>query len=312
MKILIVSSIYPDAIETLRQDHDVVCAFNAKEDEFKAAIVDREVVILRSGVQLTAAVMACAPDLKLILRAGSGFDNIDVNYVNEKGLHLVRIPEPGAKAVAEMSFTFMLALARNLFEADRLTRQGRWAKNQLTGKLLTGKRLGVVGAGNIGTRVGKMGVAWGMEAIGCVEPATPEEEARLAAEGIRMTTFEEVISTSDFISIHVPLNAHTRGLVGAEELAMMKPGVFLVNLARGGVVDEQALHAALTSGHVAGAGVDVHVNEGEGKVSPLADLPNVILTPHIGAGTIDSQREIGQIIIDTIAAFEAEPATAVA
>lgn len=141
MKILIVSSIYPDAIETLRQDHDVVCAFNAKEDEFKAAIVDREVVILRSGVQLTAAVMACAPDLKLILRAGSGFDNIDVNYVNEKGLHLVRIPEPGAKAVAEMSFTFMLALARNLFEADRLTRQGRWAKNQLTGKLLTGKRL---------------------------------------------------------------------------------------------------------------------------------------------------------------------------
>lgn len=312
MKILIVSSIYPDAIETLRQDHDVVCAFNAKEDEFKAAIVDREVVILRSGVQLTAAVMACAPDLKLILRAGSGFDNIDINYVNENGLRLVRIPEPGAKAVAEMSFTFMLALARNLLEADRLTRQGRWAKNQLTGKLLTGKRLGVVGAGNIGTRVGRMGVAWGMEAIGCVEPATPEEEARLAAEGIRMTTFDEVISTSDFISIHVPLNAHTRGLIGAEELAMMKPGVFLVNLARGGVVDEQALHEALTSGHVAGAGVDVHVNEGEGKVSPLADLPNVILTPHIGAGTIDSQREIGQIIVDTITAFEAEPATAVA
>lgn len=312
MKILIVSSIYPDAIETLREDHDVVCVFNANDAEFKEAIVDREAVIMRSGVQLTADVMNCAPDLKLILRAGSGFDNIDVNHVDEVGLRLIRIPGPGAKAVAEMSFAFMLALARNIMEADRLTRQGHWAKHQLTGELLTGKRLGIVGAGNIGTRVGQLGVAWGMEAIGCVEPATPEEAARLQAEGIRMTDFEEVISTSDFISIHVPLSEQTRDLVDAEELAMMKEGAYLVNLARGGVVNEHALHNALTSGHLAGAGVDVHANEGEGKISPLADLPNVILTPHIGAGTIDSQREIGEIIIETVTAFEVEQAMAVA
>ena len=306
MRILIASSIYPDAIERLREEHDVVCAFNAKEDVLKDVIVDREVIILRSGVQITAEVMDCAPDLKLLLRAGSGFDNIDVDYVNKRGLHLVRIPGPGAKAVAEMSFTFMLALARNLLEADHLTRQGRWAKQQLTGELLTGKRLGIVGAGNIGTQVGKLGVAWGMEVIGCVEPATPEEAARLKAEGIRMTDIEEVLSTSDFITLHVPLNEFTHNLINAQELAMVKPGAYLINLARGGVVNEQALHAALSEGRLAGAGVDVHENEGEGKVSPLAELPNVILTPHIGAGTIDSQREIGDIVINTIRDFEAE------
>ena len=309
MKILIASSIYPDAVERLREDHDVVCAFNAKDDVLKEVIVDREVVILRSGVQITAEVMACAPDLKLLLRAGSGFDNIDVDYVNEHGLRLVRIPGPGAKAVAEMSFTFMLALARNLLEADRLTRQGHWAKQQLTGELLTGKRLGIVGAGNIGTQVGKLGVAWGMEVIGCVEPATPEEAERLKAEGIRMTDIKEVLSTSDFISLHVPLNDFTRNLIGAQELAMVKPGAYLINLARGGVVNEQDLYDALTEGPLAGAGVDVHENEGEGKISPLAGLENVILTPHIGAGTIDSQREIGDIIIGTIRDYAAQPAS---
>ena len=304
MKILIASSIYPDAIERLREDHDVVCAFNAKEDVLKEVIVDREVVILRSGVQITSEVMACAPDLKLLLRAGSGFDNIDVDYVNKHGLRLIRIPGPGAKAVAEMSFTFMLALARNLLEADRLTRQGHWAKTRLVGELLTGKRLGIVGAGNIGTQVGKLGVAWGMEAIGCVEPATPEEAERLRAEGIRMTDFNEVLSTSDFISIHVPLNDFTRNLINTQEFAMVKPGAYLINLARGGVVNEQALYDALTEGRLSGAGVDVHENEGEGKVSPLAGLPNVILTPHIGAGTIDSQREIGDIVINIITDYE--------
>lgn len=308
MKILIASSIYPDAIETLRQKHDVICAFSAKEETLKEVVGDREVIILRSGVQITAEVMACAPDLKLLIRAGSGFDNIDLDYVQAHNIRLIRIPGPGAKAVAEMSFALMLALARNLLVADRLTRQGHWAKHQLTGQLLTGKRLGVVGAGNIGTRVGKLGVAWGMEAIGCVEPATPEEAARLKAAGIRMTDFDEVISTSDFISLHVPLNQHTRNLIGSQELAMMKPGAYLVNLARGGVVNEQALYDALTQGRLAGAGVDVHVNEGEGKVSPLADLSNVILTPHIGAGTIDSQREIGDIIIQTLSDFAAEQA----
>lgn len=310
MKILIASSIYPEAIDKLREEHDVVCAFSAKEDVLKSVIQDREVLIFRSGVQITAEVMACAPELKLLLRAGSGVDNIDLDYVQEHGLNLVRIPGPGAKAVAEMSFAFMLAMARNLLEADRLTRKGHWAKHELTGYLLTGKRLGVIGAGNIGTIVGKLGVAWGMEVIGCVEPPTPAEEARLAKVGIRMTDIEEVLSTSDFVSIHVPLLDSTRNLIDEKALALMKPGAYLVTLARGGVVNEQALREALVNGRLAGAALDVHVNEGPGKISPLADLPNVILTPHIGAGTIDSQREIGDIIIRTIGEFIAEQKTA--
>lgn len=312
MKILIASSIYPDAIEQLKEHHDVICAFNAKDEELKSLIVDREVLIFRSGVQITAEVMARAPDLQLILRAGSGVDNIDLDYVRQRGLRLIRIPEPGAKAVAEMSFAFMLALARNLLEADRLTRQGKWAKHELTGHLLTGKVLGIIGAGNIGTRVGRLGVAWGMEAIGCVEPATPEEEARLRENGIRMVTCEEVLKTADFVTIHVPLADSTRNMIDAEALSLMKPGAYLINLARGGVVDELALREALLEGRLAGAALDVHKAEGEGKISPLADLPNVILTPHIGAGTIDSQREIGEMIIRYINEYMAQPLQAVA
>ncbi|HEX6383264.1 MAG TPA: hydroxyacid dehydrogenase [Anaerolineae bacterium] len=303
MKILIASSIYAGALEKLRAQHDIICAFNAKQDELKSLIVDREVLIFRSGVQITAGVMECAPHLKLLLRAGSGIDNLDVDYVRERHLQLVRIPGPGAKAVAEMSFALMLALSRNILEADRLTRQGRWAKQELTGYLLRGKVLGIVGAGNIGSLTGSMGAAWGMEVLGCVERPTSATSERLREKSIRLATFDEVVSQSDYVSLHVPLSEKTRHMINAEVLARMKPGAFLINLARGGVVDEAALYEALASGHLRGAGMDVHAAEGPGKISPLAGLNNVILTPHIGAGAFDSQREIGEIILDTIETF---------
>ncbi len=303
MKILVASAIHPQALEALEAEHHVVRAFNAPEDRLKEAIRDREILVFRSGVQITASVMEQAPELKLLVRAGSGTDNIDLEYVRERGLTLVRIPGPGAKAVAELAFGLMLALARNILTADQLTRQGRWAKHQLTGYLLTEKVLGVVGAGNIGSRVGWMGAAWGMTALGCVEHPTPEKAARLAEKGIRLTSFQEVLSQADFVSIHVPLKESTRNLIDAEALAMMKPGAYLVNLARGGVVDELALRDALVRGHLRGAALDVHAQEGEGMASPLADLPNVVLTPHIGAGTFDSQAEIGRIILETVNSF---------
>lgn len=303
MKILIASSIYAGALEKLRAQHDVICAFNTKQDELKSLIVDREVLIFRSGVQITAGVMECAPHLKLLLRAGSGIDNLDVDYVRERNLQLVRIPGPGAKAVAEMSFALMLALSRNILEANRLTRQGRWAKHELTGYLLRGKVLGIVGAGNIGSLTGSMGAAWGMEVLGCVERPTSATSERLREKSIRLATFDEVVSRSDYVSLHVPLTEKTRHMINAEVLARMKLGAFLINLARGGVVDEAALYEALASGHLRGAGMDVHAAEGPGKISPLAGLNNVILTPHIGAGAFDSQREIGEIILDTIETF---------
>ena len=304
MKILIASSISPHAIEKLRQKHDVICAFNADEATLKKRIRDRDAVILRSGVSLSAAVMRCAPHLKLLVRAGSGTDNIDLNYIREHGVKLERIPEPGAKAVAEMAFTLMLALARNLFEADRTLRQGQWRKSALAGSLLTGKTLGIVGAGNIGARVGWMGAAWGMRALGCVENPTRAIARQLAGKNIRLAAFDEVIAESDFLCIHVPLTAGTKNLIDATVLARMKPCAILVNLARGGVVDEQALYNALAvEGRLAGAALDVHQREGEGHISPLADLPNVILTPHIGAQTIDSQREIGDRVLKIVAAY---------
>lgn len=306
MKILIASSIYPEAINELQERHDVICAFNAKEEKLKSLIKDREVLVFRSGVQITAEVMASGPDLKLLIRAGSGIDNIDIDYVKQRGLRLVRVPGPGAKAVAEMSFALMLALARNVLVADGLTRQGQWAKHQMTGYLLTGKTLGIVGAGNIGSRVGRLGAAWGMEVIGCVEHPTPAVRSRLEEMGIRLADYDEVLSASDFISLHVPLKDTTRNLIDAEALSKMKPGAFLINLARGGVVDESALYEALENGHLRGAALDVHASEGNGRISPLAGFKNVILTPHIGAGTFDSQREIGEIVIETLNDFVAE------
>lgn len=308
MNILIVSPVDPEAIRTMQKRYDVVCAFNASEAELKARIHDREVLIFRSGVQITADVMAAAPNLRLLIRAGSGVDNIDLDYVRRRGLRLVRIPEPGAKAVAELTFALMLALARHVLRADALTRQGRWAKHELSGYLLTGKTLGIIGAGNIGSRVGQMGAVWGMNVIGCVEHPTAEKAIRLRQKGIRLTDCREVLETSDFVCIHVPLKESTINLIDARALSLMKPSAYLINMSRGGVVDEEALREALISGRLRGAALDVHKREGEGQISPLADLPNVILTPHIGAMTVDSQREIGERILQILENFQREPA----
>jgi D-3-phosphoglycerate dehydrogenase len=309
MKILFASSIFPGAIEKIKEEHEVICAFNAKEEELKKQIKDCEVLVFRSGVQISAEVMECAPTLKLLIRAGSGIDNVDVGYVRRKGLRLVRIPGPGAKAVAEMSFALLLALARNVLEADRLTRQGIWAKHELTGFLLTGKTLGIIGAGNIGSRVGQLGVAWGLEVVGCVEFPNPAVASKLWEKGIRLADIDEVLAKADFVSIHVPLKDSSRNLINAEAFAKMKPGAFLVNLARGGVVDESALYKALKEGRLLGAALDVHATEGNGTISPLAEFNNVILTPHIGAGTFDSQREIGDIVIETLNSYVLEQAS---
>ena len=312
MKILIASAIDPETIAALEQDHDVMCAFDATESELIEVISDREALIFRSGVQITAAVMAAAPDLELIIRAGSGFDNIDLEYLASRIVRFVRIPGPGAKAVAELSFAMMLSLARRLRWADSEWRAGNWVKREAGGLLLTGKTLGIVGAGNIGRRTGRLGAAWGMRVLGCVEHPGDMVATHLAEEGIELASFDEVLDASDFVSVHVPLKDSTRGLFGAEEFTRMKTGSILVNLSRGGVVDEVALRQALVSGKLAAAGLDVHAVEGNGHRSALADLDNVLLTPHIGASTVDSQREIGLIMITTVAKAEVDPPTALA
>ena len=301
MRILVASKIDPDALAALQAAHDVIVAVGAPRDELEAAMADRQALVFRSGLDIDRALLDSAPQLHTIVRAGSGLDNLDLEGVNARGIHLQRIPGPGARAVAELTFALFLGLARQVVEVDRLLRSGHWAKNEVVGWNLGGKTLGIIGMGSIGSTVARLGLGWGMEVIGCVDNPTAERASRFAEQGVDLVSMAEVLERSDFVSIHVPLGPETRGLIGAAELAAMKPGSFLVNIARGGVVDEAALLAALTEGdRPAGAALDVHVAEGHGKVSPLASLPNVILTPHIGATTVDAQREIGVEIVRII------------
>jgi phosphoglycerate dehydrogenase-like enzyme len=263
------------------------------------------VLVLRSGVDATGDVLGTAPDLGLVVRAGSGLDNIDLEHARARGLRVVRVAAMSGPPVAEMTFALMLALARKVVLADRNIRLGHWPKPTLGGPLLRGKTIGIVGAGNIGSLVGEMGAAWGMRAIGCVDRPGPALARSLAARGIELTDFDTVVEQADFLTLHVPLDDATHHLVDATVLDRMKPGSLLVNMARGGVVDEKALAEALAHGQtVAGAALDVHESEGEGEISPLAGLDNVVLTPHIGAMALDSQRLIGERVVELITAFE--------
>ena len=307
MRILVASQLDPDALAQLQREHDVLTVIGGSEEALAGAVVDREAIVFRSGVTISNRVLGAGSDLRLLVRAGSGLDNLDVDYVRSRGITLHRIPGPGAQAVAELTFGLMICLARGILRGDRNLRDGHWIKSELVGYNLTGKTLGIIGLGSIGSRVAALGAAWGMRPIGCVAHFSTERAERVADRGFQLADLDTVIAQGDFVTIHVPLDDTTRGLIGRRELGLMKPGSYLVNMARGGVVDEGALLEALVDGtRLRGAALDVHVNEGEGKVSSLAALSNVVLTPHIGATTHDAQREIGQEVIRLIENHENE------
>ena len=304
LRILIASPIDPDAIAALQERHDVRVAHITSPDALRDAIADCEVLVFRSGLTLDRETLHGAPNLGLIVRAGCGLDNIDLEYVGQRGIRLERIPQPAAIGVAELAIGMMIGLARRIGQADAKLRQGHWTKHELGGVLLHDKTLGIVGAGNIGSRVGQLGAAFGMRVLGCVDAMNPRVSSALAAKGIQLVTFEQVIGEADFVSVHVPLLPTTRNLIDAAVIARMKRGAILVNLSRGGVVDEAAVYDALVQSHLQGAGMDVHAEEGEGKISPLASLRNVVLTPHIGAQTLETQRDIGRRALAIISSFE--------
>lgn len=306
MKILVVSPISQHAIDELRQSHEVISAFNAPQDEIKRNMTGCDILIFRSGPDISCDVMQCSSNLSLLIRAGSGLDNLDLEYATSNNINLRRIEMPGARAVAELAFALMLTLARQIFRADSLLRKGHWAKHELTGSLLMNKTLGIYGAGNIGSTVGAMGASWGMNVIGCVEKPTETRTENLKSKGIQLTTPDKVLEEADFLSLHVPLQDTTRHLIDRDALSKMKSTAYLINLARGGVVDESALLHALKNQQIAGAGMDVHEREGDGFISPLAELSNVVLTPHIGAGTIDTQYAIGEEVISIVNQHEQE------
>lgn len=305
MRILVISPLDPSAIETLGSTHDVLHVVNPPPEELRRLVADREVVVLRSGVVLSGDVLEAAPSLRLVVRAGSGLDNIDLDTARDRGVRVVRVPAMSAPAVAELTFGLLLALARRIVVADQHLRRGHWPKSELGGPLLRGKTLGVVGAGQIGALVGEMGAAWGMHVLGCVARGDHAAATALAARGIELVDLGTVVQRADVLTLHVPLDDSTWHLVDEAVLDRMKPGSLLVNMARGGVVDEKALLEALRHGTtVAGAALDVHEAEGEGTVPPLAELDNVVMTPHIGAMATDSQRLIGERVVTLITAFD--------
>ena len=303
MRVLLASPIDPGTTTSLRARHDVT---EVGPGGLREAVADAEVVVLRSGPVLSGDVLAAAPGLRAVVRAGSGLDNIDLDCARERRIRVVRIAGMSGPPVAELTFALLLALARNVTLADRLIREGEWPKPRLGGPLLRGKTLGVVGAGNIGGLVGQMGHAWGMQVLGCVaHPYDPSAE-RLAALGVTLSGFDEVVERAHFVTLHVPLDESTHHMIDADVMDRMRPGSLLVNMARGGVVDEKALYEALTRGdRLAGAALDVHETEGQGTVSPLAALTNVVLTPHIGAMAVDTQRQIGTRVLELVEACQA-------
>ena len=304
MKILQLSSVDPETVAVLRRQHDVLAAVGASEEELLALIGDREIVILRSGVAITRSVLQRAPALRMIIRAGSGLDNIDVSAAREHEVAVHHIPGPAAQAVAELTIGLMLALVRQIVPLDRQMREGHWPKHRAQGHLLAGSTLGILGAGNIGRRVGQIATGIGMNVLGVVDEDDHHAAASLADAGLPSVTLTDAIASSDVLSVHVPLTPRTRGLIDDDLLSETRAGAYLVNMSRGGVVDEQALRRALTAPDgLSGAALDVHDVEAEGRLSPLADLDNVVLTPHIGSSTIETQRQIGARILELVDAL---------
>jgi len=305
-KILITDGLKPAGQAILSQEAEVDDRNGISAAELLTAIASYDAVIVRSRTKITAEVLeAGAPRLKVVGRAGVGVDNIDLEAAKARGIKVVNAPQASTNAVAELAIGMMFALARRLAEADASMKRGEWLKKQLTGTELHGKTLGVVGMGRIGSRVGELAKALGMEIIG-YDPLIPAEEiARRGAQPV--ATLPELYARADVITLHVPLTPETRGMVNAKAFAQMKPGVFLICAARGGVIDEEALYQALESGQVSGAGLDVFATEPPGA-SPLVSHPRVVATPHIGAQTQEAQTRVAtDIATEVLAALNEHP-----
>jgi D-3-phosphoglycerate dehydrogenase len=243
-----------------------------------------------------------APELRAIGRAGVGVDNVDIEAATERGVAVFNAPGGNTLAAAELTLGLMLSVARKIPEADASLRSGRWERAAFKGVELAGKTLGLIGAGRIGGEVAIRCRAFGMTVVVYDPYLTADRADELGVELVDLAT---VLARADFISIHVPLNDETRGIVGEETLAKMKRTAYLVNASRGGVVDEPALAAALREGAIAGAALDVYETEPLDTDSPLRDVPNLVLTPHLGASTAEAQEGVAtEVAVKIRAMFE--------
>ncbi|MCA2217263.1 phosphoglycerate dehydrogenase [Jidongwangia harbinensis] len=287
--VLVAEELAPAALDVLATEFDVRQVDGTDRPALLAELATADAVIVRSATQIDAEAIAAAPRLKVVARAGVGLDNVDVPAATARGVMVVNAPTSNIVSAAEQAIALLLAVARHTAGASAALKNGEWKRSRYTGVEVQGKTVGVVGLGRIGVLFAQRMAAFGTRLIAYDPYVQP---ARAAQLGVRLVGLDELLRESDFISVHLPKTPETLGLIGERELDLVKPGVRIVNAARGGLIDEQALANALADGRVAGAGIDVFVKEPITS-SPLFAFDNVVVTPHLGASTAEAQDKAG-------------------
>ncbi|MEE6260847.1 phosphoglycerate dehydrogenase [Plantactinospora sonchi] len=294
--VLIAEELAPAALDVLAHDFDVRHVDGTDRPALLSALAEADAVIVRSATQIDAEAIAAAPRLKVVARAGVGLDNVEVAAATARGVMVVNAPTSNIVSAAEQAVALVLAVARNTASASAALKAGEWKRSKYTGVEIQGKTVGVVGLGRIGVLFAQRMAAFGTRLIAYDPYVQP---ARAAQLGVRLVGLEELLRESDFISIHLPKTPETVGLIGEKELTLVKPEVRIVNAARGGLVDEQALADAIAEGRVAGAGIDVYAKE-PCTASPLFAFDNVVATPHLGASTAEAQDKAGLAVAKSV------------
>src|ERR687891_1094662 len=297
MKVLVTEPLSDAGLELLGRDFQVDVRLELADGDLKQEIAPYDALVVRSQTDVTSDVITAGSNLKVIARAGIGLDNVDVEAATRRGVMVVNAPQSNILSAAEHTLALILASARNVPRADAALRSGRWERERFQGVELHGKTLGIVGLGRVGTMVAQRALAFGMRLI-AFDPYVSRERARdLSIELI--PDLGALLVQADVVTIHLPRTAETEGLIGERELGLMKEGARIVNTARGGIIDEAALAAALRSGRLAGAALDVFAEEPVTD-QPLFELPNVVVTPHLGAATREAQDKAGEAIAEMV------------
>ncbi len=300
-KVLVCDDLAGEGLELFKKEKAMNVSVKLKLplEELKKQIADADACVVRSGTQITAEVIAAAKDLKVIGRAGVGLDNVDVEAASKRGIVVINTPGGNTISAAEHTLCLLMASARNIPQADASVKRGEWERKKFTGIELYEKTLGVMGLGRIGTEVAKRAQSFGMRVL-AYDPFLRSERA--VQLGVELVTKDDLLAQSDFITLHMPLSADNKYIIGAAELEKTKKGVRIVNCARGGLIDEAALAKAIQSGRVAGAALDVFESEPP-KNSVLVTMPQVVTTPHLGASTEEAQIAVAVDVAQSLVDF---------
>jgi D-3-phosphoglycerate dehydrogenase len=294
--VLIADKLAESTVDALGDQIEVRWVDGPDREKLLAAVPDADALLVRSATKVDAEVLAAAPKLKIVARAGVGLDNVDVDAATERGVLVVNAPTSNIHSAAEHALALLLAAARQITEADASLRAHTWKRSSFSGTEIFGKTAGIVGLGRIGQLVAQRLAAFNAHIV-AYDPYV--SHARAAQLGIELLSLDELLGRADFISVHLPKTPETAGLIDKEALAKTKPGVIIVNAARGGLVDEAALAEAVRSGHVRAAGIDVFASE-PCTDSPLFELPQVVVTPHLGASTAEAQDRAGTDVAGSV------------